>query len=232
MYHSSALLLPDATVWSAGSQPNSDTWEPHMEIYKPPYLFTSSGALAPRPTIASLPSVVGYGQSFTVTTPDAANISKVMFVRPGSSTHGFDMDQRLIYTYFTKGSGQLTVTAPSNMGAAPPGYYMLFLLDGNGVPSVAKFFQLTTNPAGAEVIFDGSLEEFRPIVALSDRPRGNGSVSHRVSDRPIIGLRRSRWDSNEADASNRLIPRLNAPAAPVARGTITGYYADQNWGCK
>src|SRR5438105_14752787 len=134
MYHSSALLLPDATVWSAGSQPNSDTWEPHMEIYKPPYLFTSGGALAPRPTITSLPSIVGYGQSFTVTTPDAANIAKVIFMRPGSSTHGFDMAQRLIHTYSTKGAGTLTVTGHSNLVAAQTGYCMQVLLDTTGLP--------------------------------------------------------------------------------------------------
>ena len=117
-----------------------------MEIYKPPYLFTSSGALAPRPTITSAPAVVGYGQTFSISTPNAASISKVMLMRPGSNTHAFDFEQRLIYTYFTKGSGTLSVTAPTTQGAAPPGYYMLFLLDTNGVPSVAKFVQLMPNP--------------------------------------------------------------------------------------
>src|SRR5262249_18429833 len=140
------LLLPDGTVWSAGSNPNQGTYEPHMEIYQPPYLFTSSGALAPRPTISSLPTVVGYGASFTISTPDAANIHDVVLMRPGVNTHAFDMEQRMLYTTFTAGSGSLTVTAPNNAFAAPPGYYMVFLINNNGVPSVAKFLRLATHP--------------------------------------------------------------------------------------
>ena len=146
LYHSTALLLPDATVWVGGSNPNREVWEPHMEIYKPPYLFTSGGALAARPTIGSAPAIVGYGQAFTVSTPDAASIGKVMLMRPGSNTHGFDSEQRLIYTQFTKGSGTLTVFSPTSQGAAPPGYYMLFILNAQGVPSVAKFIQLLPHP--------------------------------------------------------------------------------------
>jgi hypothetical protein len=146
LYHSSALLLPDATVWVAGSNPNRSTWTPQMEIYKPPYLFTASGALAPRPSISAAPAVVGYNQTFTVGTSQAANISKVMLIRPGSNTHAFDQEQRLVYMNFTKGTNALTVTSPTSQGAAPAGYYMLFIVDANGVPSVAKFIQLLPNP--------------------------------------------------------------------------------------
>ena len=146
LYHSTALMLPDATVWVAGSNPNRETWEPHIEIYKPPYLFTSSGALAPRPTIGSAPAVVGYGQAFTVSTPDAASIGQVLLMRPGSNTHAFDAEQRLIHTPFTKAPGALTVFSPTSQGAAPPGYYMLFILDAQGVPSVATFIQLLPHP--------------------------------------------------------------------------------------
>ena len=146
LYHSSALLLPDATVWVAGSNPTRDTWTPQMEIYKPPYLFTSTGALAARPAISSAPAVVGYGQNFTVGTTSAASISKVILMRPGSNTHAFDSEQRMLYTYFTKGTNTLTVTSPTNAAAAPPGYYMLFIINSSGVPSVAKFIQLMPNP--------------------------------------------------------------------------------------
>ena len=146
IYHHTALLLPDATVYVGGSNPGREIWEPHIEIYKPPYLFTSTGAPAPRPSIGTLPSVVGYGQTFTVTTAQAASIAKVLLMRPGSNTHAFDQEQRLIYTSFTKGAGTLSVTAPTSPGGAPPGYYMLFILDGNGVPSVAKFIQLVPDP--------------------------------------------------------------------------------------
>jgi hypothetical protein len=144
LYHSTALLLPDATVWVAGSNPTRSAWTPQIEIYKPPYLFTSTGALAPRPTISAVPAKVGHGQTFTLTTPDAANISKVVFMRPGSNTHAFDSEQRMLNTFFTKQSGALTVTAPTLQGA-PPGYYMVFIINASGVPSVAKFVQVLPN---------------------------------------------------------------------------------------
>ena len=144
LYHSVAILLPDATVWVAGSNPAFDgIYEKHMEIYKPAYLFNSSGGLATRPSITSAPASVNWGDTFTVQTPDAATITSAVLVRPGSPTHAFDMDQRMVGMSFTTSSGALTVTAPPNGNIAPPGYYMLFLLNSSGVPSVAKFIQLT-----------------------------------------------------------------------------------------
>ncbi len=150
LYHSVALLLPDATVWFAGGNPTRGTYEHHMEIYKPPYLFNSSGGTATRPTITSAPTAISWNGSFTISTPDAANISSVVLIRPGSPTHAFDTEQRLVGMSFTAGSGSLTVTAPPNGNIAPPGYYMIFLVNSSGVPSVAKFTKLSSsggNPA-------------------------------------------------------------------------------------
>jgi hypothetical protein len=149
LYHTTALLLPDATVWLAGGNPARGTYEQHMEIYEPAYLFTRDGGnnvvAATRPTIASAPSDIAWGGPFTVSTPDAASISQVVLVRPGSSTHAFDMDQRLVGMSFTAGSSALTVTAPPNSNVAPPGYYMLFILNGSGVPSIASFVFLSSS---------------------------------------------------------------------------------------
>ena len=149
LYHSVALLLPDATVWVAGGNPTRGTYEQHMEIYKPAYLFNSDGSAATRPTISNAPSTITWNGSFNVSTPDAANISQVILMRPGSATHSFNMDQRYVGMSFTAGSGTLTVTAPPNSNIAPPGYYMLFLINNQGVPSVAPFVLLTSvsNPA-------------------------------------------------------------------------------------
>ena len=150
LYHSNALLLPDATVAFAGGNPTRGTYEQHLEIYKPPYLFNANGTAATRPTISSAPAAIAWAGAFTVSTPDAANISSVVLVRPGAPTHAFDMDQRLVGLAFTKGSGTLTVTAPPNGNIAPPGYYMLFLVNSSGVPSVAQFTKLSAtapNPA-------------------------------------------------------------------------------------
>jgi Galactose oxidase-like, Early set domain/IPT/TIG domain len=143
LYHSNALLLPDATVWFAGGNPTRGTYEQHMEIYQPPYLFNANGTAATRPTITGAPGAIAWAGSFTVSTPDVANISSVVLIHPGAPTHAFDMDQRMVGLAFTKGSGTLTVTAPPNGNIAPPGYYMLFLLNSSGVPSVAKFTKLS-----------------------------------------------------------------------------------------
>jgi hypothetical protein len=147
LYHSGALLLPDATVLVLGGNPERGTYEPHMEIYSPAYLFNSSGGLATRPTITSVtPGVIGYGSSFQIQTPNAASISSAVLVRAGSPTHAFDMDQRLVGLSYTAGSGVLTATAPPNGNIAPPGYYLLFLINSSGVPSVAQFVQLSLEP--------------------------------------------------------------------------------------
>ena len=88
---------------------------------------------------------VGYGATFEVTTPDAAQIASVVLVRPGAATHAFDMEQRLVGLSYTVGNGVLTVTAPPNGNIAPPGYYMLFVLNAAGTPSVARFVHVTPN---------------------------------------------------------------------------------------
>jgi len=146
LYHSVALLLPDATVWSAGGNPLRGHYVPQQEIYKPAYLFNPDGSAATRPSITSAPISISYSDSFTVQTPDAANISHVVLVRNGNVTHAFGMDQRLVELSFTAGNGSVTVTAPPNGNIAPPGYYMLFLLNNSGVPSIAPLLQLIGPP--------------------------------------------------------------------------------------
>jgi hypothetical protein len=148
LYHSNSLLLPDATVLVIGGNPARGTYEPNIEIYTPSYLFNSNGSPAARPAIAGVPSAaIGFGTSFQVQTPDAASIASVVLLRPGAPTHAFDMEQRLVALTFSAGSGVLNATAPSNGSIAPPGYYMLFLLNSSGVPSIAQFVQLTLAPA-------------------------------------------------------------------------------------
>jgi hypothetical protein len=147
LYHSVSLLLPDATVWVAGGNPTRGSYQPSVEIYSPAYLFNPNGTPATRPAITTVtPSVIGYGSSFQVQTPDAANIASVVLMKDGAVTHAFDMDQRLVGLSFTIGSGALTVTGPPSGNIAPPGYYMLFLINNAGVPSIAKFVQVSAAP--------------------------------------------------------------------------------------
>jgi hypothetical protein len=105
-----------------------------LEIFAPPYLFKG-----PRPTIASAPTQLAFGQSFTIQTSDAARIVSVALVAAGNMTHGINMSQRYLPLAFSTQAGQLTVTAPPDANTAPPGTYMLFVIDTQGVPSMAAF---------------------------------------------------------------------------------------------
>lgn len=145
LYHSTAILLPDGRVLSTGSgQPAATglTDDYTAEIFSPPYLFDAAGAAATRPLISSAPATVAYNQAFTVQTADAASITKVTWVRLSAVTHSTNQNQRMNVLSFTAGSGNLSVTAPLNANLAPPGHYMLFIVNGNGVPSVAKIVRI------------------------------------------------------------------------------------------
>ncbi|MCI0562881.1 MAG: galactose oxidase early set domain-containing protein, partial [Nitrososphaera sp.] len=130
-----ALLLPDGRVLSAGSgRFGVDQFS--AEIYSPPYLFNG-----PRPVITSAPTTLQYGTNFTVATPDASRIASVSLIRLGSVTHAFNFEQRFMKLAFLPISGGLDVQPPASENLAPPGYYMLFLVDNIGVPSVASFIR-------------------------------------------------------------------------------------------
>lgn len=135
IYHSTAVLLPDGRVLSAGESHGSLAQT--GEIFSPPYLFQGA-----RPAISSAPGTLGYGQAFTISTPDAASISRVALVRAGAVTHSNNFDQRYVDCTFSKGSGSLSATAPPNSNHAPPGWYMLFLVNTGGVPSVARWVRV------------------------------------------------------------------------------------------
>jgi WD40 repeat protein len=146
LYHSNALLLPDGRVLSVGSgQPSASGLQDDYsgEVFSPPYLFNLDGTAATRPTITAAPGGVTYGQSFAIGTPNAAAIAKVTFIRLSSVTHATNMNQRLNYLPITtRNASSVTVTGPLGATLAPPGHYMMFLVDENGVPSVAKIVQI------------------------------------------------------------------------------------------
>lgn len=146
IYHSFSLLLPDARLLTGGSGhppgvgPPGDMDHFDVEIYSPPYLFRGS-----RPTIAAAPSSFGHAESFLVETPDAAQIAAVHLIRLGSVTHAFDQSQSFSRLRFSKTARGLDVTAPTSGVEAPPGPYMLFVLNDEGVPSVASIVRLLPN---------------------------------------------------------------------------------------
>ena len=145
LYHSTAVLLPDGRVLSAGggrpasTGEDSSTEHRDAEIFSPPYLFKGF-----RPVVTWAPDRVGYRGTFLVTTPDAARIEEVSWIRLSSASHSLNMSQRINRLKFTRTATNdgLWVTAPSRAVDAPPGHYMLFLLSANGVPSIAKIVQI------------------------------------------------------------------------------------------
>lgn len=143
-YHSVSILMPDGTVLHGASgdanAPGTSTPytpERNHEIFRPPYLFKGA-----RPAITDAPADVGTGTSFEVTTPAAGQITHVRLVRLGSVTHAFDANTMAVSLEFTAGDGTITVTAPPNLNVAPPGHYMLFVLNRNGVPSSGRIIRV------------------------------------------------------------------------------------------
>src|SRR4051812_4659354 len=138
VYHSTTVLLPDGRILHAGSGDGPGLpRELNAEIFSPPYLF-----LGPRAAIASAPSQVRYGQSFEVVTRDATSVVRLTLVRLGSVTHAFDQSQRFAELSFRRVAGGLSVQAPPASTLAPPGPYLLTLLNDAGVPSVSAMISL------------------------------------------------------------------------------------------
>lgn len=148
LYHSTALLLPDASVLVAGGGAPGPQNNLNVEIYYPPYLFRAEGGLAPRPTIAAAPDTLEIGRTFSVDYADAASISRVTLVKTSSVTHSWNMEQRFVDLAFNTDGNRLWVQAPTRAGDTTPGYYLLFVIDGAGVPSVAKMVRIgiASNP--------------------------------------------------------------------------------------
>ena len=131
-YHSTACLLPDGRVFSGGS--DSGTQRNTGEIFSPPYLFKGT-----RPTITEAPPRVGHGQSFIVSTD--VQIAKLRLYRPSAVTHQVDTDMRSVPLTFSSSATTHTVQGVTAV-EAPPGWYMLFAVDANGVPATAKWVRV------------------------------------------------------------------------------------------
>lgn len=137
-YHSVAVLLPSGQVMATGGS-NYGNGSNVIEVFSPPYLFKGA-----RPQIDALPGMVHHAETFTVESPQAADIAKVVLVRPMAVTHQTDSEQRVVQMQFTRRGVTLSVRAPNGHHPhhTPRGYYMLFLVNGAGVPSEGKFIFL------------------------------------------------------------------------------------------
>ncbi len=196
-YHSTAILTPDGTVLVAGSGHANPNYpgQNSAQIYSPPYLVKGA-----RPTISSAPATATCGSAIAVSTPDAASISAVNLVSLGADTHQSNMDQHFVPLSFSQGSGGLNVQIPSQAGVAPPGNYMLFIVNTNGVPSVASFINISANgptapsaPSGVSATAgNGSAN-----VSWTAPSDGGGLPDHRVHDYALCRLDAA--DTNDGD---------------------------------
>lgn len=158
-YHSSSFLLPDGRVMSTGDNPGNGTWNHNVSIYTPPYLLKGT-----RPTITSvIDNEWEYGDTQTITVDRP--IAKAELIRPAAVTHSSDPNQRFVDLPLSVDGNTVDLNVTSNPNLAPPGWYMLFAVDANGVPSVAKWVHLqgpsalTASDASAHVhSFADSLE--------------------------------------------------------------------------
>jgi Domain of unknown function (DUF1929)/Bacterial Ig domain/Glyoxal oxidase N-terminus/Galactose oxidase, central domain/Kelch motif len=213
IYHATALLLPDGRVLVAGSGHEENLTGPgeyNAQYYSPPYLFNGA-----RPTITSIPASFNYGDTISIQTPDASSIAKVSLVSLGADSHTLDMNQHFVPLSFTAGSGSLTVSSPTSANVAPPGYYMVFIVNGNGVPSVASIVHI-----GAPV------DTTPPTVSISAPADGttvSGSsvtVSATATDNVAVGKVQFLLDGNPLGSPVLQAPyTLNWDSTTVANGT-------------
>jgi len=200
-YHATAVLLPDGRVLSAGSgefilnentpqQVANAPQDTHddAQLFSPPYLFKG-----PQPQITSAPATVSYGETFEIGTPQPDQIQTVSLVRLSSVTHSFNAGQRINFLASQVALANLSVTAPANANVCPPGHYLLFILNDQGVPSVAEIVQVSAPanaapPVAAAQVRQAPQVREAPQDAFALRARVRGAAT---GTRAVVGIQGS-----------------------------------------
>ncbi len=151
LYHSTAVLLPDASVLVAGGGAPGPQVNTNIEVYYPSYLYAAGGGLAARPVIEDAPGAIEVGETFDVDMGGSGAVSRVVMVKTSSVTHSWNMEQRFVELTFQQYGSRLRVQSPTRAADAPPGYYMLFAFNAAGTPAVAPILRVgvaaNPNPA-------------------------------------------------------------------------------------
>ncbi|HSC14864.1 MAG TPA: putative Ig domain-containing protein [Gammaproteobacteria bacterium] len=177
LYHSGALLLPDATVLVSGGGAPGPQVNTNAEIYYPPYLFDASGSFAIRPRITSWPSTAEAGDALTLEVE--GDVTRVTLAKTGSTTHSVNMDQRFVELPVTRSGTTVSAQLPARATDAPPGFYMMFAVDSAGVPSTAKMLRINIDATPNTAV------DFTPTMG------GNGGSAFNLAcavDEVLVGV--------------------------------------------
>ncbi len=174
LYHSTALLLPDGRILSAGGGAPGPIVNTDAELYSPDYLVAANGQPTPRLTITGLSSTeLAAGQQVTVGVSAGADVARVTLVKSGSVTHSFNMDQRFVELPFDTAGDTVTATLPVNDATITPGFYLLSVLDENDIPSESEIVHVTVpSPDQLNSIIDGQVVRLYRAYFLRDPDQG------------------------------------------------------------
>ena len=214
LYHSAGILLLDGRVWLAGNSISKSNWELRSEFFVPSYYN------ATRPTISSAPTGGDYGGTINISTPDAADIQKVSLIRLSSFTHGFNSELRFIWLQIqSKGSNSVTVSAPLNAKIAPPGWYMIHVLNSAGVPSKARVIKIpgTASPPPGDTT--------APSVAISSP--ADGSTVSGPSTGVTVNVAGTASDNSGGSGIQKV--EVKVGSNPLKAATATGPGGSGDW---
>jgi hypothetical protein len=196
IYHSAAVLLPDGRVLVTGGNGVNTS-----ELFLPPYWFQT------RPTMSGAPSTISYGQTFAVQSPDAAAISKATLIRLTSVTHAFNENQRLNTLTVTPGStGTLNITAPASGNIAPPGHYLLSLVNTSGVPSTSSIVQL-----GASVTQQPSTPAVLSTLSPNTATAGSAGFTLTITGSNFVSGATVLWNGSARTPSSVTSTQVTVP---------------------
>lgn len=224
-YHSTAVLLPDARVLTGGGF-IADTRRDSAEVYSPPYLFAdAAGTPALRPEITAVPETLAYDQAFTLCACQGPALRSMSLIRPGAPTHAFDQNARFVPLGFEPhptGSA-FTVRSPRDANVAPPGDYLLFVVDTAGVPSVGRWVRLRPGAVVPSVPCPSPCVTSAPPAAPAlpfalGAPRPNPSAGSVRIEFTLPEAARLTLDV--LDVQGRLVRRVAARAFPSGRHAL------------